>query len=179
MGAGNVCVHQKFEDLLYVDREEIDIYTFEDEDGCSVSMTGREAREEGYGCEFNNWNETASYFSLDDFKSNFISYMEKNTSFTRAKDASKSYYYRGEEVLVENGLYEIIIKDNLWSYAFMLVKKESEYGDDSLLGLQKKHFDSYFKSMKVALFEQASELYAYSGAWTSKLLTYEQSRMAA
>ena len=179
MGRGNVCVFQKYEDLLYVDRDYFDTYIVCDGDGY-VAMTGAEAKAEGIETDFDSWDEIASLDTYDNVKEEIISFIEDNSSFRRVgknRRCSNSLY-RDAELILENKLYEIAVLDNEWSYAFLLVRKETEYGDDSLLGLQKKHFGSYFKLLKEALFLIADEVGTYKGAWTSGTLTYDQFKAA-
>lgn len=179
MGKGNVCVFQKYEDLLYVDRSYIDTVFVKDGDDYTV-MTEHDAKAEGLEYDFNDWDEIATIDTLNEFKEQFMTYIESNSGFKRVPRFSKcsNRLYREAELLMENGLYEIALQDNEWSYAILLVRKENEYGDNSLEGLQKKHFDGYFKLLKEALFDQVDELGIYNGAWTSKTLTYQEFKAA-
>ena len=139
MGRGNVCVHGPYEGLYYVD---YDYFYYVDVDEDDNEIGERE------------FDQQYMEDSIDNFKYKML----KTDAFTEC-----DRWRHGEiHVILENELFEIAITDNDWSYAVMLLQKEDAPED-----LQKKHYKSYLRKIRDALFEQFSELGVYGGSWTS------------
>ena len=116
-----------------------------------------------YYVDYDNFyydNETGErefdHYYMDDTIENFKCEMLKSSVFTEC-----DRWHRCDiHVVLESKLFEIAIADNEWSYAVMLLQKE-----DASVGLQKKHYKSYLRKIRDALFEQFSKLGVYAGAW--------------
>jgi len=139
MGRGNVRVHGPYEGLYYVNYDNFVFYEV-DEDGN----------------ETDNWEFDELYmeYSIDNFKNK----MMKSGVFTECD----RWYHGDIHVVLESKLFEIALTDNEWSFAVMLLQKK-----EAPIGLQKKHYKSYLRKIRDALFEQFSQLGVYGGAWTS------------
>ena len=177
MGKGNVCVFRDYEGLYYIDREDIDYYLKYDEDcdcyeGClSRNLTYDEITRGGW--EYDELQSNQNYKDIIDL---FIErFRKKFPSFEDMRIVSSYCYYfsTSADCILENGLYKVILMDNEWSVAVMLVRKEGLFSDKELLGLQKKHFDKYFNGMKDVLLDILPSIGIYAGPWTSGLLTRE------
>jgi hypothetical protein len=139
MGRGNVCVHGKYEGLYYVDYE---------------NFYYNELDDEGNETEEREFDQMAMEYTIENFKQEML----KSGVFTKCD----RWHHRDIHVVLESNLFEIAIVDNEWSYAVMLLQK-----DDAPVGFQKKHYESYLRKIREALFEQFSQLGVYGGAWTS------------
>lgn len=139
MGRSNVCVHGPYEGLYYVDYDNFYYNELDDDD----NMTGELGFDQVY-----------MEHTIDNFKYE----MMKSGVFTECD----RWHHNDIHVILESKLFEIAIADNEWSYAVMLLQKE-----DATIGLQKKHYESYLRMIRDALFEQFSKLGVYGGAWTS------------
>ena len=139
MGRGNVCVRGPYEGLYYVDYD----YFYFDEVDEDDNETGNRYFDQLY---------------MEDSIDNFKFKMMKSGVFTKCD----RWHHRGIHVILASKLFEIAIADNEWSFAVMLLQKE-----DAPEGLQKKHYESYLRKIRDALFEQFSQLGVYGGAWTS------------
>ncbi len=138
MGRGNVCVHGPYEGLYYVDYDNF-YYDVTDEDD---NPTGEREFDQYY-----------MEHTIDNFKYEML----KSGVFTECD----RWHHRDIHIILESKLFEIAIVDNEWSYAVMLLQKE-----DAPVGLQKKHYESYLRKIRDALFEQFSKLGIYECAWT-------------
>lgn len=170
MGRGNVCTHGKYEGLYYADRDYLDEYVSKepDEDDVYNSVLQKDLSYDDF--DKYDYDETLSRINYDDFIQNFTSLMENRfKSFT---STGKDY-----GVIMENSLFEIEIEDNEWSYAVKLIQKEHWY-DNSLEGLQKKHYQTYLNGIRDVLLELFPEIGTYSGAWTSGRLTREEKEVS-
>lgn len=139
MGRGNVCVHGPYEGLYYVDYDNFYYDVTDDED----NETGEREFDQMY---------------MEDSIEEFMYEMLKSGVFTKCD----RWHHRDIHVVLESKLFEIAITENEWSYAVMLLQK-----DDVPVGFQKKHYESYLRKIRDALFEQFSKLGVYGGAWTS------------
>ena len=146
MGRGNVCVHNDYEGLYYVDWDNF-AYEFEDEDG-EVFIDYDHQRYE--------WEDSLNIFKQD-FKKRF-------NSFTDCDE----WIGREERAILESELFYIAVEDNEWSIAIKLLQKETPYHwSGSIENLQKKHYKNYLKGMEECLFNQFEKLGVYGGAWIS------------
>ena len=158
MGRGNVCTWGDYEGLYYVDRDYLDYYIAKeaDEDG---EFEGKMLGEIEYDefCDY-DYDYTISEIYYEEFVHEFVDLMEKKfNSFTSTGDIGGT--------IMENNLFKIKIEDNEWSYAVMLIQKENDW-DDSLRGLQKRHYQNYLNGMKDVLLYMFPEIGCYAGAWT-------------
>ena len=158
MGRGNICTFGDYEGLWYVDRDYLDCYIskFENENGeYEEKMLGEMQYNE---FEDFNYNYVLSEIFFEEFVREFVDLMGKKfNSFT---STGKNF-----GTIMENNLFEIQIEDNEWSYAVMLIQKENDW-DDSLSGLQKRHYQNYLDGMKDILLYMFPEIGCYAGAWT-------------
>lgn len=158
MGRGNVCVWGDYEGLWYVDRDYLDCYTskFENEYGEYEDKMQGEIEYDEFDCFEYDYILSEIYY--DEFINEFVSMMEKKfNSFTSTSDKYGT--------IMENSLFEVQIEDNQWSYAVKLIQKENDW-DDSLSGLQKRHYQNYLNGMKDILLDMFPEIGCYGGAWT-------------
>ena len=139
MGRSNVCVHGPYEGLYYVDYDNFYVNKVDNE------TDNRE------------FDQVYMEHTIDNFKYE----MMKSGVFTECDRWHHGWYHNDIHVILESKLFEIAIVDNEWSYAVMLLQKE-----DAPVGLQKKHYESYLRKIRDALFEQFSKLGVYGGAWT-------------
>lgn len=168
MGRGNVCVFGDYEGLFYVDYDKLEEYYFDDgSDDFDIETAEYRTREQlDYGeLTGGDWkyDEIISEMNLEDFKCNF-----ESAIVTRFKSFSPcdEWIGRYQHAILENDLFYIAYEDNEWSVAVELLQKEDPYGD-SLVGLQKKHYQTYLNGMRDALFKMFDEIGIYGGAWTS------------
>jgi len=138
MGRGNVCVHGPYEGLYYVNYDNFYFNELDDNDNVTGEL---------------GFDQVYMEHTIENFKCEML----KSGVFTECD----SWHYRDIHVILESKLFEIAIVDNEWSYAVMLLQKE-----DAPVGLQKKHYESYLRKIRDALFEQFSKLGVYGGAWT-------------
>ena len=158
MGRGNVCTWGDYEGLYYVDRDYLDYYTAKEADEYG-EFEGKMLGEIEYNefCDY-DYDYTISEIYYEEFVQEFVNLMEKKFgSFTSTGDIGGT--------IMENNLFEIQIEDNEWSYAVKLIQKENDW-DDSLRGLQKRHYQNYLNGMKDILLYMFPEIGCYAGAWT-------------
>ena len=163
MGRGNVCVHNPYEGLYYVDNEYLHSYRrigCDSEDECTVL-----ASELGYpelasgNWAFDEFESRCNYeWMIDWFKSSF------KKCFKSFSDCDQ-WISRSELAILENLLFYIVVEDNEWSVAVKLIQKED--GILNLDGLQAKHYQNYLNGIEACLFEQFDVLGTYGGPWTS------------
>ena len=156
MGRGNVCVHNPYEGLYFIDKEYTSCY-YNPEEDCLIM--GKEVE------DFNSvlYDEFYSDIEYNDFIINFKSdFMKRFKSFTPTND---NWGY-----ILENKLFYIEIVDNVWSWAIRLIQKDDYY----LTNLQKKHYLYYLEGIKNCLFNQFDEIGTYKGAWTSGIIRRDE-----
>lgn len=178
MGRGNVCVFGKYEGLYYIDRQWTDVYYRKDEnDDYETRLVGHldycDLQTGGW-----HYDEWSSQEEFDDVVQCFIEgFTKRFPSFKKVKPYTlrRSWYYGIEStVIMENKLFRIALEDNEWSTAVMLLQVQDNY-DDHLEGLQKQHYKRYLDGMAKALLDRLPDIGGYSGAWTSKRITKEDS----
>lgn len=162
MGRGNVCVFGDYEGLYYADRDYLDFYIPIDGEADDGKFLGEMSHNDFGDYEYDEFISRSYY---EDFIAEFVSMFCKRF---------KSFSETGNDygVILENNLFEIEIEDNQWSYAVKLIQKEDDW-DDHLVGLQKKHYQTYLDGMKNILLELFPSIGSYSGAWTSSRITRE------
>lgn len=173
MGRGNVCVNGSCEGLYYIDNDYFHVYR--DSDDTSDYPETRLMADLGYdeltssrwvyddeGTE-NEWADIEECF-IEDFVRLF-------NSFSRC-DGYMRKDGRERQIILENGLFYVAQEDNEWSVAVELLQKETPY-DDSLLGLQKRHYKKYLEGMKECLLNRLPSISTYKGAWTSGTIERE------
>ena len=170
MGRGNVCVTGEYEGLYYIDHDHTTVYRkYDNDEECSLAAAlSLEELTSGkwYLDEYSSMEEAGDV--LDCFIEDFCS---KFHSFNPPKKDS-AHNSRRSNILLENKLFCIVIEDNEWSDAIMLLQKEDPY-DDHLSGLQKRHYQKYLEGMKEALLNRLPSIGCYAGAWTSGVITRE------
>lgn len=149
MGRGNVSTRNKYEEVLYIDYENFHLPVL-DENGEETEET-----------EFDNDH-------MQDTIDEFCSEMINHSSFEKVD----KWLDRERHVILENGLYQIAITDNEWSYAILLLQR-----DDAPESLQCRHYKSYVRMMHIALFKQFYEIGVYGGPWTSGRIRREDSNV--
>lgn len=164
MGRGNVCIHNPYEGLFYVDQDDLMIYVNGDEERTARELsydelTGSEWQYDQFSTDM-HWDAIKEQFS-ESIQKRFKSFRPCNKRIGRECSA-----------LLENELFYIAMEDNEWSIAIELIQKESWYQD--LSGLQKKHHKRYLDGIRDALFEHFETLGIYAGAWTSGTIKREE-----
>lgn len=168
MGRGNVCVHNDFEGLYYIDYDDLSVYNKRNEEDSFVL-----ARELDYEQLTNGdwlYNEFESDIKWQEDKEYIICRLqERFPSFAPCDE----WVSRESHAVLENKLFYIAFEDNEWSIAIELLEKYGPYGDD-YAGIKAKHYQTYLDGMKEILFELYEELGIYSGAWTSGTIRREK-----
>ena len=163
MGKGNVCVHNEYEGLFYIDNDNLDFYRKANDDSDEPELRSR--RELSFeDIAENRWvyDQDESETNWEDVKTNFQYAVAKRfLSFTPCKE--RIGRSRDRLAILENNLFYIAVEDNQWSQAVLLIQKD----DKCLTGLQKRHYQNYLDGIRDALFEQFESLGIYGGAWTS------------
>lgn len=171
MGRGNVCVTGKYEGLYYIDHDYTTVYRRNDDDEECILAADLSFKEmtsgEWHLDEYSSIEEAGDVLDcfIEDFRSKFH-------SFKLPKEGSACNSRKSGNILLENKLFCIVIEDNEWSDAIMLLQKEDPY-DDHLSGLQKRHYQKYLEGMKDALLNRLPSIGCYAGAWTSGVITRE------
>lgn len=161
MGRGNVCVTGKYEGLYYIDRDDLDVWYRETEDGCEERMQRELSYEDTTSGDW-KFDQTRSQEEWDEAIENLIWKLHtKHPSFTECN----RWLNNERKAVMQNKLFYVAVQDNEWSMAVMLIQKDSCYV--SLNGMQKKHYQNYLNSIRDILFEQFETLGVYAGAWTS------------
>ena len=180
MGKGNVCVFRDYEGLYYIDRDDFDYYLKYDEDcDCYDGCLSRNLTYEEFVSGDWEYGELQSSQNYEDIIDLFVEkFIEKFPSFKDMRRANSYCNYFGSHCMriLENGLYNVVLEDNEWSVAVMLIRREGFYDDDEWLGLQKKHFEKYFDGMKDVLLDILPSIGIYSGPWTSGRITREDNK---
>lgn len=79
------------------------------------------------------------------------------------------YTSQTRHVVLESGMFQVVIEDNGWSFAVELISvKKSPHP-----GLQRTHFRSFFKGMRKVLMDSVGTIYARSGSWSVTEVTEE------
>lgn len=172
MGRGNVCVHNPYEGLYFIDNDHFYVYRREDCDGEFETrlMGDLDYQEltsgEWYFDEYGTMEEQGDVEECiaDDFARRF-------RSFT--KPSKERWLDRSMRVLLESNLFYLVAEDNEWSIAIKLIQKQDPY-DDHLLGLQKRHYLSYLEGLKESMLNRLPSIGTYKGAWTSGVITREE-----
>ena len=152
MGRGNACVWGDYESIHYVPYTEFENYPYNPD---------TDEADETQEKEFDE-------YALDDFVSNVsCDFVSKFKSFSLEK-TGRAWIDNETRIIAQNNLYYLATQDNQWSLAIKLIQK------DDLEPLQQKHFKSYEKALVKILFDYASEVYGYGGAWTSRKLEKPQ-----
>lgn len=161
MGRGNVCVTGKYEGLYYIDRDDLNVWYRETEDGCEELMQRELSCEDMTSGDW-KFDQTGSQEEWDEAIESLIWKLHtKHPSFTECN----RWLTNERKAVMQNKLFYVAVQDNEWSMAVMLIQKDSCYV--SLNGMQKKHYQNYLNSIRDILFEQFETLGVYAGAWTS------------
>lgn len=162
MGRGNVCVTGEYEGLFYIDRDDLDVWFKENEDGiCEEKMQRELSYEEMTGGDW-KFDQIRSQEEWDEaLESLMWKIHQKYPSF---RECSR-WLTNDRKAVMENKLFYIAVEDNQWSMAVMLIQKTTYYG--SVVAMQKRHYQYYLNSIRDILFEQFETLGVYAGAWTS------------
>lgn len=144
MGAGNVCVFGENDRLVYVD------YSFYE--------SNKDYDKRDFDMERELFEEDL-YLFCERFKNRFKSFGD-----------SSGWLEDTEKILLENNLFYIVVEDNEWSTAIKLIAKD----DESLVGLQSLHAETYHNAMKEIWINLNGSVGIYAGPWTSGTITKEE-----
>lgn len=149
MGRGNVCVHNEYEGLYYIDWDNFS-KEYEDSNGNII--------------EDDDFQRSELENALEEFCFDF---KEKYPSFYD----SEGWIDHSQKILLENSLFYIVVEDNESSVAIELLQKEQDYyKKGNIVGLQAGLYKKYLEGMKQCLFNQFDELGIYCGPWTSGII---------
>ena len=170
MAGGNVCTHNEFEGLYYLDREFIDVYQkavrceyghpceYDDEEPMSTARMLRDDSE---------W--VFDYVGTQVMWDDMVDYMT-GSLMRRFPSFYKVDIWRGRDsrhILLENKLFQIAVVDNEWSVAWCLLERPDADDTGSNWPLMKRHYQSYLDGIREALLDGYGEAIAYGGAWVS------------
>jgi hypothetical protein len=184
MGRGNVCVNGDYEGLWYVDNDYINWYhkkgdTYEYDDYDEYHKLQKDLTSDEFSSDTWSFDWLHTDAELDWLLGTFEDrFMQRFSSFEYCDenaDHHTLWWRNGGRAVLENELFWIVVQDNEWSIAIELIQKEDDY-DNHLLGLQKRHYERYLNAMAEILLELVPDIYAYSGAWTSRKVTAESFR---
>ena len=174
MGRGNVCVTGLCEGLCYIDNEYTVWYRRTD------SAETDDCEDEKLLCDLDYADLCSGDWECDEFQSELeldnildelkFSFKKKYPSFDEpehhySRDAGRERY-----VILESPLFFLCTEDNQHSVAVELIQKEDPY-DYHLIGLQKRHYKRYLRSIAEILLQYLPALGTYKGAWQSGRLT--------
>lgn len=170
MGKGNCCVTGEYEGLFYIDNDDLCVYRplgLIDADESELKLRRNIPFEELSEWEYSDvdteWRENDV---IETLASNII---DKFPSFT----SCDNWISRNRRAILENKLFYIALEDNEWATAVELIQKDGIY-DDSIVPLQKRHYQNYLNGIKAALLAQFGTIGVYSSAWTSKFIHREE-----
>lgn len=77
------------------------------------------------------------------------------------------YEKAGKRLILQSKMFQVIIEDNVWSFAVELISRpKCRYKE-----FQKHLFPSFFKGMREILLTMTDTLYVRSGSWTAEPFT--------
>jgi len=183
MGRGNICTHGEFEGLFYLDNDLLNVYMPVVRDDCDFiigrdyeaePMTGRKLYDAGikysydgtdtgwaYDDEFSNDNWHLMIEMMQKF---FTSRFKSFSTTNRLRGTTPYSNNRDCRVVLENDFFDIVVVNNEWSTAWMLLEKEDV--EDNAKSSMKRHYQSYLNGIKEALLKHWGEATEYGGAWT-------------
>lgn len=160
MGRGNVCVTGECEGLYYIDRGDLDVWYRETEDGCEERMQRELSYEDMTSGDW-KFDQIRSQEEWDEAIENLIWKLHlRHPSFRECN----RWLNNERRAIMENKLFYIAVEDNQWSMAVMLIQKTTYY--DSVVGLQKRHYENYLATIAGILLEQFETVGTYAGPWT-------------
>lgn len=170
MGRGNVCVFGEHEGLYYIDNEDFLVYRREDDygDGEVRYLRLLDAEDLSSGeWELDEWfteneKDDILYSFAHDFTRDFPSFESPH---------SDKWLDRTKRILLESGLFYIVIEDNEWSIAVELIQKDDEAW---MAPLQGRLAQKYLSGMKGCLLKRLPGVGVYTGPWTSGRIMAEE-----
>jgi len=173
MGRGNICTHNDYEGLYYLDNCFIETY-YNTNDASSETMTAKELDEEGIKYDFDGkqtgwaYDEDISRLNYEDMVEIVCEeLLERFPSFYRCDAWRGDRNNRDKRVVLRNSLFDIAVADNEWSYAWLLLENEEARYDGRNAGLMARHWQTYLEAIKCVLVEIYGEAIGYGGAWLS------------
>ena len=166
MGRSNLCVKGDYEGVYYVDNMELFYYFNPGVD--EEPVLGKELfYQSKYSSEGWEYDEAESYLSYEAFKETLVDDIcQMFPSFGTEKTSMR----KEGNVLVSNELFDVVLADNEWSVAVMLLQKSEEECGYNPKGLQEKHYSSYLDGIEAALFKQFEQIGVYSGPRTAEII---------
>lgn len=169
MGRGNVCVHNPYEGLYYIDNDYLHIYRKvgsdpDDPELCSMGELDYEKLTSG------DWeyDELESDIEWENTK---IYLMARLTERFKSFRPCDEWINREQRAILQSELFYVAVEDNQWSMAVELIQKDAFFY--STEGLQRRHYRSYLNAIRDILFELFPTLGVYGGAWTSGTIRRE------
>ena len=172
MGRGNVCTFHSLETLFYLDKENYSVYYSPKSDCCYFENELDAEKEDIADCS--TYLESASLSEFDSLIAQVQDFITKKIkSFHPVCNGKADVLplYKDVSVFLENDLYQIGWADNQNSIAFLLLQRTDSFGELQN-GLCKRHFETYSKVLRDALFEHTDSLGVYKGAWCSGYIHY-------
>jgi len=179
MGRGNVCTHNEYEGLYYLDHDLLDIYRKVERCDCGHVVgfdydedprTAQELSTAGIQYDYDSDRADWSY-DEDDSRQNWrdmIAYMRG--ALTKRFPSFKSVNtWRGcdQNVVLRSGLFEIAVVDGDWCAAWCLLERTDVDDTGSYRALMRRHYMTYLDAIKKALIDGWGEAIGYGGAWVS------------
>lgn len=154
---GNINVPNGGE-LFYVHYDSMNLYIDKNkpEDGYKMKK-----EIPSYGFSRYTWDKKASQQKYDTWLNVFKSRMCKKFKSLKPVD---QYAHRSQRIILQNKLFIIAIEDNEWSFAVELMENE----DSKCVGLQRRHFGSFYKGLKSILMDTVDQIYIRTGSWTAQ-----------
>jgi hypothetical protein len=176
MGRGNICTHEEFEGLYYLDNERFSVYRksdrYELEDDFDYDEELKmeyELREEDISYNFDGSGADYMYDALetqlewdDMIESMREAISEKFPEFSETDRWRES----NKHVILESDLFDIAVADNEWSAAWMLLQSEDLWDTEEEKEEMREKSGAYLDAIKNALLELYGECFEYGGAWT-------------
>ena len=154
MGRGNICPSTINSRVLYVDYDNLNLYTNKYDSEDIIAQGDVPIGDTTY-----EYDDILSQMQFDDFKDEFVRGMlQRYKSFTETNE---------DNIILENNLFTVSLEDNEWSVAVILEPKEQDYytkGNYEMM--QTRLVDTYYKGMQQLLLEQFEEIGVYGGPWT-------------
>jgi hypothetical protein len=176
MGRGNVCTHNEYEGLYYLNKDLLSsfrkIIRFARAWGHAYDAEPKTARElinEGIPYSYDvttDWLYDES-ISNDNWQA-MVTYMceQITKKYPSFKSAEKQGRNGSGRIVLESAFFQIAVIDNEWSVAWCLLERDDISGTAGNRALMRRNYKSYLEAIKNALIDGWGEAIAYGGAWT-------------
>lgn len=159
MSRGNVNVSLR-DGLYYVHYDSINLYrSVSDKEDIRMKKDIPAGQTGKY-----NLDLTVSQANYNAWLETFLTAMQKRYPSLKRVDR---YEKRGQRLVLENSMFQVMIEDNEWSFAVELISnRKAKYQ-----GLQKHLFGQFLKGMREILLQITETIYVRSGSWRAEPFT--------